>query len=113
SASPMKNRQTDRRTLLQYLGATSFTAIAGCGEGASAEPGGSGGGSGGAGGIRGNEGGSGGTADSGGAANGGFGGSSNLSCVVRPQQTEGPYFVDEGLNRSDIRSEPSTGDVKP
>ena len=27
------------------------------------------------------------------------------TCVVRPQQTEGPYFVDEALNRSDIRAE--------
>lgn len=26
------------------------------------------------------------------------------SCIVRPQQTEGPYFVDEELKRSDIRS---------
>jgi protocatechuate 3,4-dioxygenase beta subunit len=34
------------------------------------------------------------------------------SCVVRPQQTEGPYFVDEKLNRSDIRSDPSDGAVK-
>jgi protocatechuate 3,4-dioxygenase beta subunit len=34
------------------------------------------------------------------------------SCVVRPQQTEGPYFVDEQLNRSDIRSEPSDSSVK-
>src|SRR5437773_4404475 len=31
------------------------------------------------------------------------------SCVVRPEQTEGPYFIDEKLNRSDIRSEPSDG----
>lgn len=31
------------------------------------------------------------------------------SCVVRPLQTEGPYFVDEKLHRSDIRSEPSDG----
>ena len=30
-------------------------------------------------------------------------------CVVRPEQTEGPYFVDQQLNRPDIRSEPSTG----
>jgi hypothetical protein len=36
-----------------------------------------------------------------------------LSCVVRPQQTEGPYFVDEVLRRSDIRTEPATGQVKP
>ena len=27
------------------------------------------------------------------------------TCVVRPEQTEGPYFVDEMLNRSDIREE--------
>jgi len=35
------------------------------------------------------------------------------SCVVRPALTEGPYFVDEKLDRSDIRSEPSTNAVKP
>jgi protocatechuate 3,4-dioxygenase beta subunit len=35
------------------------------------------------------------------------------SCVVRPEQTEGPYFVDEKLNRSDIRSDPVDGSVKP
>jgi protocatechuate 3,4-dioxygenase beta subunit len=34
------------------------------------------------------------------------------SCVVRPQQTEGPYFIDEKLNRSDIRADPSDGSVK-
>jgi protocatechuate 3,4-dioxygenase beta subunit len=34
------------------------------------------------------------------------------ACIVRPALTEGPYFVDEKLNRSDIRSEPSTGAVK-
>jgi protocatechuate 3,4-dioxygenase beta subunit len=33
------------------------------------------------------------------------------SCVVRPELTEGPYFVDEKLNRSDIRPDPSTGAV--
>ncbi len=35
------------------------------------------------------------------------------SCVVRPQQTGGPYFVDERLNREDIRSDPATGRRKP
>lgn len=35
------------------------------------------------------------------------------ACVVRPQQTEGPYFVDEKLDRSDIRRDPSDGAVKP
>jgi len=33
-------------------------------------------------------------------------------CIVRPEQTEGPYFVDERLNRSDIRWDPSDGSVK-
>jgi protocatechuate 3,4-dioxygenase beta subunit len=35
------------------------------------------------------------------------------SCVVRPEQTGGPYFVDERLNRSDIRSDPTDGRVRP
>src|SRR5512146_2131919 len=35
-----------------------------------------------------------------------------LSCVVTPKQTEGPYFVDERLNRADIRSDPGSGAVK-
>jgi len=34
------------------------------------------------------------------------------SCVVRPEQTEGPYFIDERLNRSDIRSDPTDGRVR-
>ncbi|NOT23288.1 MAG: intradiol ring-cleavage dioxygenase [Nitrospiraceae bacterium] len=35
------------------------------------------------------------------------------TCVVRPEQMEGPYFVDERLHRSDIRSDPSNGRVSP
>ena len=35
-----------------------------------------------------------------------------LSCVASPEQTEGPYFVDERLNRSDIRSDPADGSVR-
>ncbi|MBA4143526.1 MAG: intradiol ring-cleavage dioxygenase [Nitrosospira sp.] len=35
-----------------------------------------------------------------------------LSCIITPEQTEGPYFVDERLNRSDIRSDPSNGSIK-
>ena len=34
------------------------------------------------------------------------------SCVARPQQTEGPFFVDEALNRSDIRSDPKSGALR-
>jgi protocatechuate 3,4-dioxygenase beta subunit len=35
------------------------------------------------------------------------------SCVLTPSKTEGPYFVDEKLNRSDIRSDPTDGSVQP
>lgn len=35
------------------------------------------------------------------------------ACVVRPEQTEGPYFVDTQLNRADIRSDPADGSVRP
>jgi protocatechuate 3,4-dioxygenase beta subunit len=31
------------------------------------------------------------------------------SCVLIPAKTEGPYFVDEKLNRADIRTDPSDG----
>ncbi len=34
-------------------------------------------------------------------------------CVLTPAQTEGPYFVDERLNRSDIRSDPADGSLRP
>src|SRR6188508_2290795 len=39
--------------------------------------------------------------------------STNAQCVVTPALTEGPYFVDEMLNRSDIRSDPATGAARP
>jgi protocatechuate 3,4-dioxygenase beta subunit len=32
-----------------------------------------------------------------------------ISCTVRPEQTEGPYFVDERLRRYDIRADPEHG----
>jgi protocatechuate 3,4-dioxygenase beta subunit len=35
-----------------------------------------------------------------------------LPCVVQPEQTEGPYFVDKMLNRADITTDPSTGVAK-
>ena len=34
------------------------------------------------------------------------------ACVVRPEVTEGPYYVDVGLVRSDIRSDATSGEVK-
>jgi protocatechuate 3,4-dioxygenase beta subunit len=35
-----------------------------------------------------------------------------LDCVVRPELTIGPYFVDDQLNRSDIRSNSSDNSIK-
>jgi protocatechuate 3,4-dioxygenase beta subunit len=34
------------------------------------------------------------------------------SCIVPPEQTEGPYFIDDRLNRSDIRTDPRDGSVR-
>ena len=34
------------------------------------------------------------------------------ACVVRPEVTEGPYYVEENLVRSDIRTDSSTGTAK-
>lgn len=38
-------------------------------------------------------------------------GTARSLCVVRPEQTEGPYFIDERLHRSDIRSDPTDGRI--
>jgi len=38
--------------------------------------------------------------------------SPSAACVVRPELTEGPYFVDEDLRRSDIRTDPTDGTRK-
>lgn len=35
------------------------------------------------------------------------------ACVVQPEQTEGPYFVDKMLDRADIRKDPSNGAASP
>jgi uncharacterized protein (TIGR03437 family) len=35
----------------------------------------------------------------------------SFACVLAPEMTEGPYWVDERLNRSDIRTDPSDGSV--
>lgn len=34
------------------------------------------------------------------------------SCVVRPEQTAGPFFFDAKLDRSDIRSDPTDGSIR-
>ena len=35
------------------------------------------------------------------------------ACIVRPSQTEGPYFLEDALQRSDIRADPADGDLRP
>jgi len=42
-------------------------------------------------------------------ASGGQPASTLPDCVLTPQHTEGPYFVDDRLNRSDIRIDPASG----
>src|SRR5436190_9814999 len=37
----------------------------------------------------------------------------NAAVVGSPSLTEGPYFVDEDLNRRDIRVDPSDGSIQP
>ncbi|HEX9676214.1 MAG TPA: intradiol ring-cleavage dioxygenase [Anaerolineales bacterium] len=92
-----------RREALKILGAAGAAVVAGCAPG-SAQP----------------------TSTPGQAASGATAGATALpaeatsaadsvampACVVRPELTEGPYFVDERLNRSDIRSDPGTGAVE-
>jgi protocatechuate 3,4-dioxygenase beta subunit len=34
-------------------------------------------------------------------------------CIALPEQTEGPYFVDRALERSDISRDPATGRITP
>jgi protocatechuate 3,4-dioxygenase beta subunit len=50
-----------------------------------------------------------GTSSASSAGAGSAGGFGLVDCVAKPEMVEGPYFVDERLNRSDIRVEPSDG----
>jgi protocatechuate 3,4-dioxygenase beta subunit len=75
-------RLLSRREMLALLGASGIAALAGCRPAREVAQGGA-------------------------AA-----GSVLPSCVVRPEQTEGPYFVDGRLDRSDVRSDPENGTIK-
>ena len=104
-----------RRETLTYLGAAGAVALIGCGDDAGGGPGPSPDASGGT-----PDGSSGadGAPDIDGSTPAADGGTSadaptSFNCVARPSQTEGPYFVDEMLNRSDIRTDPSDGTRKP
>jgi protocatechuate 3,4-dioxygenase beta subunit len=96
-------KPTSRRDALKLFQAAGATALVGCGGNSSVTPRNAGGSN--AGGSGGVTGGTSGTSGEGGMAGEG-------PCIVRPAQTQGPYFVDELLIRSDIRSDPTTGEVK-
>ncbi len=80
-------RVLSRREVLTLLGTTGAAVLVGCSVGQS------------------------------GGASGGIDGSTGgavtyPSCIVTPELTEGPYFVDENLDRSDLRTDTQTGEVK-
>lgn len=78
-------RYLTRREMLAFMGSTAATiTLAGCGGSRQSGEPGSGGG----------------TAGAAEKAS-----TTSTTCVVRPEQTEGPYYVDTGLDRSDIREE--------
>jgi protocatechuate 3,4-dioxygenase beta subunit len=107
-SKPRRRRTTRRDTL---LGAASVATLVGCGhkgQAGSTNQIGSGGSSG----TGGGDPGSGGSPTGVPIPEGGGPNVDPLSCVVRPAQTEGPYFVDENLSRADIRSDPTDGSVK-
>ena len=84
-----KIRYLSRREMLGLMGSTAAAvALVGCGGG---EQSGSGGTTG--------------ASTPAGTTAGTTGAETASTCVVRPEQTEGPYFVDARLNRSDIREE--------
>lgn len=77
-------RILSRRDAVALLGASGFAAVAGCGTSRAAPS----------------------------ASTSSAAAAPQAGCVVRPAQTAGPYFVDERLNRADIRPDPSNGSVK-
>jgi protocatechuate 3,4-dioxygenase beta subunit len=85
----------NRRDTLRLIGAAGATAL--LGQGAGRILGGPGSGS---------------TVEAASLAQNRNGWANTLDCVVQPALTEGPYFVDEKLNRFDIRSDPATNAVK-
>jgi protocatechuate 3,4-dioxygenase beta subunit len=90
---PPRIRYLSRREMLALMGSTAAAiTLAGCGGSEkSGEPGSGGGET---------------TGDSTTAGTAGTGTeTASTTCVVRPEQTEGPYYVDTGLDRSDIREE--------
>lgn len=83
----------NRRTVLGFMGGTTAISLLGCFRGQSASSGPT-------------------SSLNNSSTNSSTQSSASPDCVVKPEQTEGPYFVDERLNRADIRSDPSDSSVK-
>jgi len=77
--------QLTRRRLLELLGGASVAALSGCGGSGTSV-----------------------TSSTGSTS---ASGSSGASCVLTPELTVGPYFVDEKLNRSDLTTNTTDGNV--
>ena len=75
SSKRNRRKQISRRQAIEVLGAAGVVSLLGCG---------------------------GGTAGSATTGSGSGSGSSSASCILTPDLTVGPYFVDEKLNRSDL-----------
>jgi protocatechuate 3,4-dioxygenase beta subunit len=100
----LRGRLLSRREVLALLGAGSLALIAGCGGDDGAAP---------ATATRGAGGGASPTVASMRAATQQASGTALPSCVVRPELTQGPYFVDGQLERRDIRPDASSGEARP
>ena len=87
-----KIRYLSRREMLGLMGSTAAAiTLVGCGSGSGEQSG--------------SEETTGGSTSASTAGTTGTGAETASTCVVRPEQTEGPYFVDEMLDRSDIRED--------
>ncbi len=87
-------RYLSRREMLGLMGSTAAAiTLAGCGGSEQSGQPGAGETTGGS------------TSAAGGETTGAAAETASTTCVVRPEQTEGPYYVDVGLDRSDIREE--------
>jgi protocatechuate 3,4-dioxygenase beta subunit len=99
-------KEKPRTTRRGFVGAITAVALVGCGDHGESDPSGTAGssGSGGTGGSSGSSGtgGSAGTAGSSGAGGSAGSGGDAGACTLYPQQTEGPFYLDDDLVRADI-----------
>jgi protocatechuate 3,4-dioxygenase beta subunit len=84
SSKKNRGKQISRRQAIEVLGAVGVVSVIGCGRGA---------------------------ASSATTGSGSGSGSSSATCVLTPELTVGPYFVEEKLNRSDLTTNTTDSNV--